>query len=109
MTTEGTATAVIVTGTESVTTDATGTEDTTGIVIDGTTTGGLEGTKGTGGTDENARRGLVEDAKTTCRLMALQRLTAATARGGEARNVGRMEWALQNEGAPPQRMRFRSL
>ena len=57
--TEGTATVVIETGIGIATTGATGTEDMTGIVIDGTTTDGLQDTTGVGDTDENARIDLV--------------------------------------------------
>ena len=108
--TEGTATAVIETGTGIVMTDATGTEDTTGIVTGGTTTGDLEDTMEDGDIGGNARRDLVQDAKTTCRLMPLQRaivVTAETVTEGGARNVEGMEWALRNEGVLPRRMRLR--
>jgi len=63
-----TATVAIETGTGIATRDATETEDTTGIVIDETTTGDLEDTteeeeeeeeEGEGDIDENARKGLV--------------------------------------------------
>lgn len=56
-TTEGTATVVIETETEIVMTDVTGTGDTTGTVIGGTTKGVLGDMKG-GGTEENAKRDL---------------------------------------------------
>ena len=102
--TEETATVVIETGTEIVTKDGTETEGTTGTVIDGTTTDDLEGTteeqgEGEEGIDENARKGLAQGAKTTCKLTALQRVTVATVRGDGALNVAGMVWALRNEGA----------
>ena len=110
-TTEGTATGVIVTGIEIVTTDATGTEDMTAIAIEEeTTTGGLEGMKEDEDTGESVRRGLAQGAKTTCKLTALQRVTAVTVTEDEARNVAEegTVWELLNEGAPPQQMRFSS-
>jgi len=102
-TTEGTATVVIETGTETATTGATGTEDTTGIVIDGTMTDGPQDTTEGEGIGGNARIDLVvEGVMTTCKLMALQRVTAATVIEDGARNVGRMVRVLRNEGALPQ-------
>lgn len=102
---------MIVTGTEIVTTGATGTEDTTAIAIEETTTGGLEDMKEDVDTDGSARRDLAQGAKTTCKLMALQRVTAVvTVTEDEARNVvveGTV-WELLNEGVPPQQMRFSS-
>ena len=97
-----TATVVIETGTGIATRDATETEGTTAIVIDGTTTGGLEGTKEEGGIDENARKDLAQGATTICKLTALQRLTAATVIEDEPQNVAGMVWELRNEGALPQ-------
>ena len=100
-----TATVAIETGIGIATRDATETEDTTGIGIDVTTTGGLEDTKEEeeeeeGDIDENARRDLVRDATTKCKLTALQRLSAATVViEGEAKNAVGMVWALRNEGA----------
>lgn len=69
--TEGTMTVVIKTGTEIATTDATGTEDMMGIVIDGMTTGDLEAMTEDGDIHGNARRDLVQDVRTTSRLMPL--------------------------------------
>lgn len=109
MMTEGTANAVIGTETGTVMTGATGKEDTTGTVIDGMTTGGLEDTTEDGDTDENAKRGPVEDARTTCKSTALQRATATTVTEVEPPSVGGMVWALQNEGALPLQTRSRSL
>ena len=80
----------------------TGTEDTTGIVIDRMTTGDLEDTTEDGGIDGNARKDLVQDATTTCRSMPLQRATVVTAETvteAGARNVEATEWVLRNEGA----------
>ena len=108
-TTEGTVAVVIETGTGTVTTDATGTEDMTGIVTNGTTTGGLEDTTEDGDIDGNARIGHAEGATTTCKLMARQRVTAVTAIEDGARSVERMVWVLRNEGAPPRQMRPRWL
>jgi len=107
--TEGTATVVIETETGIVTTDATETEDTTGIVIDATTTGGLEDTREGEDTDGNARRDLAQGATTTCKLMALQRVTAPTVTEDGARNVAGTVWALRNEGALPRQTRSRCL
>ena len=109
--TEETATVAIETGTGIATRDATETEDTTGIVIDGTTTGDLEdtteeeGEEEEGDIDENARKGLAEGATTKCKSTALQRVSAATVREDGALNVARMAWALRNEGALRQQMR----
>lgn len=100
--TEETATVAIETGTGIVTTGATGTEDMTGIAIDGTTTGGLEDTTEDGDTDGNARKGPAQDATTTCKSTPLQRATAVTVIEDGARNVERTVWAPQNEGVPPQ-------
>ena len=108
---EGTATVVVIeTGIGIATRGATGTEDTTGIVIDGTTTGGLEDTTEVGDTGGNARIDLAQSATTRCKLTLLQRVivvTAATAIEDGARNVERMVWVLQNEGVLPQPMRPR--
>ena len=106
-----TATAVIETETGNATRDAIGIEDTTGIVIDGTTTGGPEDTREEeeGDTDENARKDLVEGAMTKCKLTALQRVTAATAREGGVLSVVGTVWALPNEGVLPRQMRPRFL
>ena len=104
--TEGTATVVVIeTGIGIATRGATGTEDTTGTVIDGRTTDGLEGTTEVGDTDGNARIDLVQGATTRCKLTPLQRVTAATAIEDGAKNVERTVWVLRNEGAPPQPMR----
>ena len=103
--TEETATVVIETGIGTATRGATGREDTTGIVIDGTTTDDLQDTTEVGDIDGNARIGLAEGAKTTCRLTALQSLSAvtvATVIEDGARNVERMVWVLRNEGVLPQ-------
>ena len=94
-------TAVIGTGKGIATRDAIEIEDTTGIVIDGTTTGGLEDTREEGDTDENARKGLVQNAMTRCKLTLLQRVTAATAREGGVLSAVGMVWALPNGGVPP--------
>ena len=105
--TEGTV--AIETGTGIVTTDVTGTEDTTGTVTDVTTIGGLESTRQDGGIDENARRDLAQGATTKCKLTALQRVTAVTAIEDGARNAERMAWAPRNEGALPRQTRSRCL
>ena len=100
--TEETATVVIETETGIATKGATGREDTTGIVIDGTTTDGLEDTREVGDIDGNARTDLVEGAKTTCKSTVLQRPTAATVATvieDGARNVEKTAWALRNGGA----------
>lgn len=108
--TEGTATAVIGTEKGIVTKDATGTEDTTENVIDETTKGGLEDTTEGVDIDENAKKGLVQGARTKCRLTVLQRVTAAvTVTEDEAQSAGGTVWALQNEGVPPLRTLSRSL
>ena len=104
-----TATVTIEKGTGTVMRGATETEDTTGIVIDGTTTGALEDTTEEGDIDENARKGLAEGAKTKCKLTALQRVTAPTVIGDGAINVAGMAWALQNGGALRQRTRSNCL
>ena len=96
-----TATVAIETGTGIVTTGATGTEDTTEIVIDGTTTDGLEDTMEDGDIDESARRDLEEGATTTCKSMALQRVTAATVTEDGVQNVEKMVWVPRNGGALP--------
>jgi hypothetical protein len=95
---EGTATAVIGTGTGIVMTGATGTEDTTGTVIDVTTRGGQEDTTEDGDIDENAKRDLVGGVRTKCKSMPLQRVTAATVTEDEARNAEGTVWAPLNEG-----------
>ena len=99
--TEETATVAIETGTGIATRDATETEDTTGIVIDGTMTGDLEDTTEDGDTEENARRDLVRGATTKCRSMALQRVTVTSAIEGETRNAEGTAWVPQNGGALP--------
>ena len=117
-TNEGTATVVVIeTGTGIATKGATGTEDMTGIAIDGRTRDGLEDTKGVVDTDENVRIDLVQGATTTCKLTPLQRVTAATVATvataaaivieDGARNAERTVWVLRNEGALPQPMRPR--
>jgi hypothetical protein len=112
-TTDGTATAVIVTGTGIAMKGATGTEVTTANVIDGMTRGGLEGTREDGDTDGNAKRGRVQGARTTCKSTALQRATAetvvVTVIGDATPNVGGTGWVLLNEGVPPPQMRSSSL
>lgn len=100
-----TATEAIETGTGIATRDATEIEDTTGIVIDGTTTDGLEDTREEGDTDGNARKDLVGGAMTRCKLTPLQRVNAAaTAREGGAPSAVGMVWALPNEGVQPRQM-----
>lgn len=99
-------TATVVTGKETGTVmrGATETEDTTGIVIDGTMTDALEDTTEEGAIGENARKDLAEGAKTKCKLTALQRVTAPTAIGDGAINVPGTVWALPNGGALRQQM-----
>ena len=98
----------IATGIGIVTTDATGIEDMTGTVIDGTMTDGPGDTKD-GGTGENVRRDLVQGAKTTCRLTPRRRMIGVTETEGEPRSVEGMAWELRNEEAPPHKMPCRSL
>jgi len=97
-------------GTGTVMRGATETEDTTGIVIDGTMTGALEDTtEEEGAIGENARKDLAQGAKTKCKLTALQRVTAPTVIGDGAINVAGMVWALQSGGALRQQMRSNCL
>lgn len=103
-----TATAVIATGIGIVTTDATGIEDMTGTVIDGTMTDGPGDTKDEG-TGESARRDLVQGAKTKCRLTPRRRMIVVTETEDEPRSVEGMAWELRNEEAPPHKTRCRSL
>jgi len=104
-----TATVMTEKGTGTVMRGATETEDTTGIVIDGTTTGAPEDTTEEGAIGENARKGLPEGATTKCKLTALQRVTAPTVIGDGATNVAGMVWALLNGGALRQQMQSNCL